>query len=144
MAFVKVEDLYGTFETVLFPGQYERFKELIFVDNMVSLHGKLSIKDDEKPSIIVDNVKQWTKEAKSERIEEEITKKLYIKFDINDSELMKKISKVLTFYKGRSKVVAVDNDKKAYNLNASVNISNALLLELYGFLGQENVKVVEK
>ena len=53
MAFVKVEDLYGTFETVLFPGQYERFKELIFVDNMVSLHGKLSIKDDEKPSIIV-------------------------------------------------------------------------------------------
>lgn len=147
MAFVKVEDLYGTFEAVLFPGQYERFKNLIVADKMVTIHGKLSVKDDEKASIIVDNVKEWTKNVVNEKVEEQIAKKLYLRFDVNNADIMKKVLSILSFYRGSSKVVGVDitsSEKKAYNINAMVNISNALLFELYGFLGQENVKVVEK
>jgi DNA polymerase III alpha subunit len=60
MAFVTVEDLYGAVECVCFPKVYEKMKDFMEADKVVSLSGKISINDDKAPSIIVDKISEFT------------------------------------------------------------------------------------
>ena len=60
MAFVTVEDLYGTIECVCFPKVYDKVKSFLATDKVVSLSGKISINDDKAPSIIVDKMVEFT------------------------------------------------------------------------------------
>ena len=60
MAFVTVEDLYGAVECVCFPKVYEKMKDFLEADKVVSLSGKISINDDKAPSIIVDRISEFT------------------------------------------------------------------------------------
>jgi DNA polymerase-3 subunit alpha len=62
MAFVTVEDLYGAVECVCFPKVYDKIKEFMENDKVVSLSGKISINDDKAPSIIVDRMSEFTLE----------------------------------------------------------------------------------
>ncbi len=59
MAFVTVEDLYGSIECVCFPKVYDKIKEFMEADKVVSLSGKISINDDKAPSIIVDKMTEF-------------------------------------------------------------------------------------
>ena len=56
MAFITIEDLYGTLEVIVFPNQLVRYKELIRIDKIILLDGQLSIKEDEEPKIICNKI----------------------------------------------------------------------------------------
>ena len=60
MAFITVEDLYGSVECVCFPKVYDKIKDFMEADRVVSLSGKISINDDKAPSIIVDKMTEFT------------------------------------------------------------------------------------
>ena len=47
MAFVSVEDLYGTTEIIVFDSCYNRSSDVIIEDNIVLIEGRLSIREDE-------------------------------------------------------------------------------------------------
>jgi len=49
MAFVTLEDLYGTMEIIVFPAVLERFSNLLEVENIVLIKGSISIKEEEQP-----------------------------------------------------------------------------------------------
>ncbi|MGI6212251.1 MAG: DNA polymerase III subunit alpha [Anaerovoracaceae bacterium] len=55
MAFVDLEDLYGTIEIVVFPNIYNDFYEEIVEDNVVAVRGKLSLREGKAPSILADS-----------------------------------------------------------------------------------------
>ncbi|MFR1984175.1 MAG: DNA polymerase III subunit alpha, partial [Christensenellaceae bacterium] len=59
MAFVTIEDLYGTVECVCFPNVYERIRSFLVVDAVVSLSGKIDINEDKAPTIIVDRMTEF-------------------------------------------------------------------------------------
>ncbi len=60
MAFITVEDLYGSVECIAFPNVYERIKNILSVDTVVALSGKIDIPDDgKKPSILLDSMKEF-------------------------------------------------------------------------------------
>lgn len=56
MAFVDLEDLYGTVEVVVFPNVYERFGHAIAEDNVVVIRGKLNFKEEEVPKLLADTI----------------------------------------------------------------------------------------
>jgi DNA polymerase-3 subunit alpha len=56
MAFLDVEDLFGSVETIVFPNVYERCAQAVFEDSVVVLRGKLSFKDEETPKIIAEKI----------------------------------------------------------------------------------------
>jgi DNA polymerase-3 subunit alpha len=56
MAFLDVEDLYGSVEAIVFPNVYERCAQAVFEDSVVVLRGKLSFKDEETPKIIAEKI----------------------------------------------------------------------------------------
>ncbi|MBQ3425507.1 MAG: DNA polymerase III subunit alpha [Clostridia bacterium] len=56
MAFVQLEDLYGTTEVLVFPKVYERFSGVLVEDAPVIMSGKLSIREEESPKLLLDRV----------------------------------------------------------------------------------------
>ncbi|MBR4443672.1 MAG: DNA polymerase III subunit alpha, partial [Clostridia bacterium] len=56
MAFVTLEDFYGTTEALIFPKVYDRYRQLLEPDSLVLLHGRLSIREDDDPRIIPETV----------------------------------------------------------------------------------------
>ena len=56
MAFVDLEDLFGTIEVVVFPNVYERFASLLTEDRIVSVTGTVNFKEGEVPKILADRI----------------------------------------------------------------------------------------
>ena len=57
MAFIRLEDLYGDLECVIFPNVYERYQPLIEEDQILLIKGTLDIKEDEDPKILINKIK---------------------------------------------------------------------------------------
>jgi len=55
MAFITLEDLYGTIETIVFPKTYEKDRDVIEIDNIVVVKGKLDVKGD-VPKLLAESV----------------------------------------------------------------------------------------
>ena len=61
MAFVTVEDLTGQMEVIVFPSILEKYGELIKPELPVWIEGRLSVREDEQPKILVDTIKPLVK-----------------------------------------------------------------------------------
>ena len=140
MAFLTVEDLYGTFEVAVFSFVYSKCKNLISEDAMVTIVGKVSIRDGKAPSIIAESITLWNKEEKQEEKKERKT--LWLKFNMDDEDLYYKCLKICDSFKGEDAVcVRNTNDNKRYKINKTVDANNYLVNEFNGLLGDENVFV---
>ncbi|MFQ7474140.1 MAG: OB-fold nucleic acid binding domain-containing protein, partial [Anaerovoracaceae bacterium] len=56
MAFVNLEDLYGSVEVVVFPNVYERFGSIVKEDAIVSISGSLNFKEGEIPKLLAEKI----------------------------------------------------------------------------------------
>ncbi len=59
MAFISVEDLYGSIECVAFPTVYDRIKHVVAPDKIVYLTGKMQLDSEKAPVIILDTMKEY-------------------------------------------------------------------------------------
>jgi len=79
MAFFKLEDKFGEVECIVFPKKYNEYYHEIFVDGAVYIEGTVSVKDDEKPKILIntlcaliDNERYSTKQASEPSKEKDV------------------------------------------------------------------------
>ena len=56
MAFVDMEDLYGTVEVVVFPNVYERYGALTTEDSIISVAGTINFKEGEVPKLLANRI----------------------------------------------------------------------------------------
>lgn len=59
MAYVTVEDLYGSIDCVAFPRVYDRIRGFLRADIIVSLSGRIDIQDGKDPSILLDTMQEF-------------------------------------------------------------------------------------
>ena len=59
MAFITIEDLYGQVEVLVFENTYLNSKESLIEENIVLVKGRLSIRDEEKTTIIASNISNF-------------------------------------------------------------------------------------
>ncbi|MDO5331201.1 MAG: DNA polymerase III subunit alpha, partial [Bacillota bacterium] len=59
MAFVDLEDKYGSIETIVFPKTYEKCRDDVEIDNVVVVKGKLDVKED-VPKLLAESVTMLT------------------------------------------------------------------------------------
>lgn len=133
MAFVTIEDLYGTIEVIVFPTVYEKYASILKEDTPVVIKGKVSFKEEEDPKILCDEIKLLT---------QVITKKLYL--NLEDSTKIEVVKQILKNNQGNMPVLLRLNNQKLFAANRDlwVNGSNELFKQLYAVLGKENVKVI--
>ncbi|MGJ7045683.1 DNA polymerase III subunit alpha [Thermoanaerobacterium thermosulfurigenes] len=132
MAFVNLADLYGTIEVIVFPAVYERYSKFLSEDLPVIIKGKVSLREDEEPKILCDEVEPLT---------HRIREKLWL--NVKEQKDVEKIKGILTKYKGNIPVfIRYENKNLAAQKDLWVNGANELLDELASVLGKENVKIV--
>ena len=144
MAFVKLEDLYGQMELMVFPNILARYKEDLIEDKMVTVRGKVSLHN-ESPTLIVESFVFWKKEEEKEEEKQQISNKiLYLKYDTTNTQLDQNIKKIAESYLGNVEVrIKCTNQNKVFKLNKLVDGSTNLINELIGLLKEENVVIVE-
>ena len=59
MAFVKIDDFYGSIETIVFDSIYNKSSGVLVEENKVRVEGKISIREDEGASIIVSKIDEF-------------------------------------------------------------------------------------
>lgn len=149
MAILTIEDIYGEFDCMMFNKLYEKFNSELKEDRVVHISGKLSVRVDDKPIILVENIDFLDSTAQNSekdlRLDNDVTakedvKKVYLRFNITNPSLVSIIGEVLSGYPGNSPVL-VQYDKKLYNLDFMVEPSNSLKAELSGIIGEDNIKI---
>ena len=139
MAFLKLEDLTGVIEVVVFPKTLDKVRNLINLDSMVVINGRVNIKEDEEPKLICESI---------EPLEKVNSDKVYIRVDdLQMAKAMKqKLIDVVSEYKGDSALyVFTANDRKNYRMPRDmwVDLNSEVVFELKKVFGDSNVKVVE-
>lgn len=161
MAFVTIEDLYGSMEVIVFPAVLKRFKELLVNENAVFIDGRISIKEEEQPKILCDSVRMIQK--KNAGAQAGIDKaaalingkkghdaKVYIKTNAAaDSEMMRSVISLLQYFNGTTPVIFCSSDSVG-NVSRSkigeyrAELCETLQRELIERFGEDNVKIVSK
>lgn len=70
MAFVNLEDFYGTCEIVVFPNVYEMSHQLLEGDSPIVVKGKLSFREGSAPSILADSISKIDEYRQDEQLRE--------------------------------------------------------------------------
>lgn len=145
MAFLTLEDLYGTMEVIVFPSVLDRFSKLIEVENIVLIKGSISIKEEEQPKIICEEVRPLRKGDKACAIKKKASQKLYLRVEDNmDTELVESIFCMLKFFSGNTPVCLYDENQKKLKVlerDCWVSLNDTVINELKLMIGEENVKV---
>lgn len=137
MAFVTLEDLYGTIEIIVFPDTYGKYTEYIKEDNIILVTGRASIAEDQPSKIICESIIPYEKIENSD-------KTLWIKLPKTSDKKVEDITAVLSRYKGVSKVIVyVEKTGKKFCASANnyVKIDDALVDRLKEMLGDKCVVV---
>ena len=153
MAIITVEDIYGEFDCMVFNKIYEKEMDDLTQDRIVHIEGRLSIRVGEKPIILVEKIEYLDKKQNTnaaagtstvfgaaEKKEEKIPN-VYLKFNLDDKELVDLIGEVVSCYQGKCPVM-VQHNKKLYNLGLKANPSNSFVAEISEIIGGENIKII--
>ncbi|MBN2851862.1 MAG: DNA polymerase III subunit alpha [Clostridia bacterium] len=134
MAFVEIEDLYGTLEIIVFPTTYENNIGILKEENKILVEGKLSIREDEEIKIITQNIMPLSV-TRPEQVKEE--RVVYLNADKIDQN---KLFNFLQYFSGNNLVYlrkTVNNKKITQKVPANMNLNlteetEKLLIEEFG------------
>lgn len=143
MGILTIEDIYGTFDVMLFANNYAKYKYLLKEDQFVRIEGKLSLREGQNPIVIADKIVFPKVEGKEEVEEAPKEQKLYLKFDVNNQATYQKVEQIVASYPGMSQVVIKDEGTGSVFMlkNRNVKVGDGLVNELIGELGEKNVVV---
>ncbi len=140
MAFLKLEDLTGTIEVIVFPKTLEKVKELCVTDSLVIVKGRLSLKEDEPPKLICESI---------EPLEKVNTSKVYLRVDdkVAATVLSKKLKELLIKeYIGDTPIYIFESKgKQKFRVPRDrwISLDSDVMNLLRQTLGDENVKVLD-
>ena len=99
MAFVTIEDLYGTAEVLTFENTYLSAKDCLIEENIVLVKGRLSIRDEENTVIIANEITNF-----------DVQKRKILSINITDlnEEKKKKLRGLIKFFCGDMNNIAVE------------------------------------
>ena len=142
MAFIQLQDLFGTCELVVFPKTYKEYFSVIKKDEIVFVKGTADIRD-ETPKILADEI------VKIDEVQKKYTKQVMVDLQTTGlvSELLAEIKTILQKHKGKTPVMIGFRDPKGKRAvidagaGLMVETTDALFDELETLLGENSVKI---
>ncbi len=137
MAFVTIEDLYGTVEALVFPKLYEKYRQIIAEDNKVFITGRVTSGGEENAKMICETITLFGNKSSE----------LWIRFE-NKEEYEEKYPQLLENIKlsnGKDKIVIYLNQEKAKKIlpaSCNVNADQQFLQKMQALFGENNVRIV--
>lgn len=148
MAFMTVEDLYGSTEIIVFDSCYSKAQNILLDENIVLIDGRLSIREDEPVKIVANNITEFNADninnVNAQRSNREVINqkpKVLILDITNASEIQKdKLRGAIRFFSGDRNNIAVQ-----VNINGELKPSGAIycneevVQQFKEILGNDNV-----
>ena len=140
MAYVNLEDESGSMELIVFQRALDTCRQYLKETSAVEVKGRISVRDEKEPQIMVDSVRPLSGTAAVPAPEEPARQTLYVRMNSTDAKHRRKIELLLEMFPGKERMVLyfADTGKR---LGADCVIHPALLRELREMLGEENVVV---
>lgn len=169
MAFIKVEDLYGSSEIIVFDSCFEKTRDIIISDNIVLIEGKISTKEDEEPKIIANNIielknyfkennnennenfknkekEQSKKNENNQKTKEDLNQnKKILRLDITNTEEKTKVKLrgIIKFFVGNENNIKVEViDDKEIKSCGMIYLTNEILEEFKEILGKDKIELI--
>ena len=159
MAFVNIEDRYGSMEAVVFPNVYEKYALNLSDGNAILIRGTLNFKENEEPKLICDTIEKArsNEECKNNSFAlntgqqarnvhaKPVNAKpsaLYLRIDDLNTELYFKAKRVLDIFEGPTPVIFyLTNSNRKVKAPSSmwVALNDVMIKELKFQLGDKNV-----
>ena len=139
MAFITLEDLVGSVEVIVFPRDFEKYKDLIEEGRKYIISGKASLEENDAAKLIAGKIIPF----------EELPREVWLQFE-NKAELERvedELNKIFEGNKGNARVMLYCREErqvKQVNAIRGISYAEAVIDELKYKLGSENVKIVVK
>ena len=135
MAFVTVEDLYGTAEIIVFENAYMNAGDSLAEENIVKVEGRLSIREDEDVKIVANEIKTF---------DEQKQKVLTLDITDEDEEVKSKLRGAIRYFSGDKNNINV-RIKMGEELKpcGQIYLTDQILLEFQDILSREKAFVEE-
>ena len=133
MAFITVEDLYGQAEIICFEQCYLKSQTNLVENNVILIEGRLSIREDEEPKIIANNITTFEKK-----------KEKRIKININglEEEKKAKLRGLLKFFSGDKNNIPVFVEiKEETKPCGMIYLTEEIKKQIEEIVGTENVSL---
>jgi len=135
MAFVKLEDMYGSVEVVVFPNSYERYQQILIEDNIIIVEGRAQITEGEESNIVAEKIMTLTDSRNEVK-----NSTLFLKIDT--IEYLDQVISILNQFKGNIPVKIRNADTGellGVPRNNWVNGDEELIGKLMLLLGEKSV-----
>ena len=144
MAYVTVEDDTGSLEMLAFSNVLNQYASLLRENQPVVITGRLSLRDDKDPQIVINRVRHisdFSKQEEMPRLEVPAQEQtLYLRIESQECPLFSKIRAILNMFPGSSKTVVYFADTKR-RAGTTCALDKRMLRELEALLGAENVVI---
>ena len=139
MAFLTIEDLTGSVEVIVFPKDYERFSSFLNEDEKVFVVGHATVEDEQNGKIICERIVPF----------DSVPREVWLQFATKEAYAAQEsqLYAILHDSDGNDEVVIYVTSEKAVKRlgkHLTVHANTELLNTLTNFVGEKNVKVVEK
>ena len=146
MAYVTVEDDTASIEMLAFSNVLNQFGGVLKENQPVVITGRLSLRDDKEPQILINRARSLSDYTQEEKAEEKPvekpkpTKTLYLRLPNEDEPLFGKVRAILMMFPGDcAAVVYFEDTKQRRGTRCALN--ERMLSELTNLLGSANVVV---
>lgn len=134
MAFITLEDIYGTVEVIVFPKDFEKYRFVLKEEERAFITGRVSANEEENGKLICENIMLFN----------DLPSELWIRFKDKGEYLSKEqeLLELLADSDGKDNVVIYLTDEKAKKLLPkaySVNADDVLVERLKNKYGKDNV-----
>ena len=135
MAFVTVEDMYGTTEVIIFENCYQNCSNILVEDNIILVEGRLSVREDEDTKIVARDIKEFAVQRK---------KILSITITNLDEKHRNQLKGAIKFFSGDKnniQIQIINGEEKKFA--GGIYLTTAILKELQDIVGETNISVKE-
>lgn len=135
MAFVTIEDLYGSAEIIIFENCYQNCSNILIEDNIVLVEGRLSIREDEETKIVAREIKEL--KAKKKTI-------LNINIDNLEETEKKKLRGAIKYFSGEKNNMQVQvTENRESKPCGAIYLNDEILEEFKSLIGENRVNLIE-
>ena len=139
MAFITLEDMFGTIEVIIFPKDFEKYKHMLEPDSKIFIRGRTTIEEDKDAKLICQEIIPF----------DAVPKELWVRFEdfAQFQKAEQELYNILEEYDGDNVVIIYCEKEKIMKQlpkSKNVNACKELVSRLREIYSEDNIAVVEK
>ena len=135
MAFVTIEDLYGSVQVIVFENCYVKCTELLYEDSIVVVEGRLSVREDDEISIMAREISE---------LKENKPKMLNLNITGLDEEEKDKLRGAIKYFMGdKNNIFLQIQNGEEFSKAGTIYLTKEILEEFKNLIGEDRVKITE-